>query len=338
MFELPKLNDAEIHTLFQANDKGMLCEIQGVLFDLNHIDLDRQVWKREGKIIGMGARFGPPWLFFPWNQDENYGLKEGALKVLPGDSICIASVDRIKLAHPWGKQAYDDDVDRLDVNLVIKRADGTNCLVSGPLRFAPKGKVWASTEKRNWNSAYAGLKERLRQILKIDLSENWLRASDADYLRSNLAALSPEHQTLALAFKALWDMHHPDEFTDPFAVASMFGYLMARAEAEQRMLARALNADGISGEQSLAGQKTGKQKADRADALYKNDLLVTCKEARKKDPQLGQKKLARLATETSWYIALGGLAPDENTMVQAIKQFERKDRLPRGERNPSQKG
>lgn len=244
--------------LIEAARNGTEVEVEGVTLDLN-CELAPAEWQPispPGVYGSIDALYGPeiifPWTPSDWRQD--FEAKGHAVEAPPGSRVYIWKVVSFPAPSPFDDLDHPANRERRIAYLAVGRPDGTHAFARRGVVYLRDGAVASRIEAFDWAGAYRGMLERMEEVFGVEDVED---AVDADH---TAWPKMPDGMPKAygMAFLALRDRHK--DF-DGHAMAA-FGYMIARAEAEEQLLAAARR--GRRAVEQVAKASSAKAAKDRA--------------------------------------------------------------------------
>lgn len=237
--EVPELDPAEAEMFVRLWHLGSACrggeyiEVDGVFFDLAHPDLDRTQWS-PSSVLGS-ARFdrNAPRLLFPWSSEDDrliQNARGSALEVRPGDTLIILGVKALAVRAGQGSLDHPHHQESRWAELGVRSPTGRITPVPQAWEFRGAADVMSPLSRGDYFQAQQALYARLQAALGFEEDVESLLLSDD---MSDWPAFSPMADPLyERALKALWTAEcGADE-----EGRAVFGYLMGRAEANERLL------------------------------------------------------------------------------------------------------
>ncbi len=238
--------------------------VDGVIFELRCDELDTDLWRPVAP-LGIysyeGVRFGPR-IVFPWTPTEwtDRWRSEGEVVEAPaGSRIKIALIRSAPLAAPFKDLDLVENRERKIAHLWVFTPDGELKVAEPPLQLIAETATAVQIELENYGQAYRGLVSKLERLIGCEDLEQFI-----DGPIEQLPKL-PEHLSLTYR-RAFLALHEAVGKFDENAYAA-FGYLMARAEAEQQLLELALR------EHQAAEHRAEGGRARRSNSRLKTEPL-----------------------------------------------------------------
>jgi hypothetical protein len=208
-------------------------EIEGVEFDLQHEDLDRNAWEPT-TILGSLALADrhTPRLLFPWASDrerEIFEQRGQGVEVHAGDKLVIASVQRMGVKADHGTLDHPQHQERRWAHLVVQRASGAKVQVGQAWEFQGVSDVMTPIARGDYKQARNALLARMSDVLGLESIDDLLLA-DSPEAWPKFADTATDLNRLAA--DVLWDAE--SEYIEEAAM--VFGYLIGRAEARELLL------------------------------------------------------------------------------------------------------
>lgn len=241
-------------------------EVDGVSIDLR-CDLDAQEWR---PVAGLGiyshegVRWGPR-IAFPWTPEwvlEKWGDTPEVIAAPLGSRIKIATMHDAPLRATFGEFELPEHTERKAAYLWVYQAGGDLKLVEPPLQFVRTTATTIQIELDNYGGAYRGLVTKLERLIGCEDLEALLEEP-----LKNLLKL-PDHLSLNYR-QALLALHDAIDTANEHSYVA-FGYLMARAEAEQQLLESALR------DRQAAAHRAKGAKARQSNSRQKTEPLRSC--------------------------------------------------------------
>lgn len=235
--DVPDENEAwrryQLLTAFGAPEP---VEIDGIILDLA-CDLDTESWRPVaplGTYARQALRYGPR-IAFPWTpQDwiDHWREHEGYVDAPAGSRIKIALIRSMPLGSSFKTLDFEESREFKQAYLWVFTPDGEMAVADPPLVLVAETATLAQIDLDQFHRAYGGLVMKLERMIGSTDLEDRLTGPE-----ENWPSLPPD---LPLTYRrALHALREAVEGLDEHAYAA-FGYLMARAEAEQQLLDLAL--------------------------------------------------------------------------------------------------
>ncbi|ENZ81613.1 MULTISPECIES: hypothetical protein [Caulobacter] len=262
--------------------------VDGVCFHLT-CDVDKEVWKPLHTLGTYGQRqsmYGPE-LIFPWTPPWIRDFMSKTVDVIdvePGSLVVISVVGTAQLKSPFAQFGDDDAHKGKQARIVVLHADKTVSEATRPLVLLTEEATDAFVFVEDYSSAYQALLARLGVRAEIeDINE---------LVDEPLEAWPVPSPDLSETYKrAILALVEGNSSYDP-APYAVFGYLMARAEAEERLLAPAVR--GLQADEQQARFKAGKRQKSRSAT---EKLRLIAKAIIAQNSQISLSRCARMVEE-----------------------------------------
>ncbi|PIB89924.1 hypothetical protein [Caulobacter sp. FWC2] len=318
-FKLTLEDRARINRVFKLADAWRSPEpvlVDGVYIDLS-CDVDKEIWKPLHTLGAYGERqslYGPE-LIFPWTPPPVRAFMAERIEVIDvaaGSVIMISLVRTAQLKTPYAQFGDDDAHKGKQAHLVVVHPDKRVEPVSRPLVLLSEEATDAYLFLDDYRSAYHTLLARLGARAGIDNLDELV-----DEPLEAWPKFSPNlSQTYRRAILALLEGGKTYDH-EPYVA---FGYLMARAEAEDRLLAPALR--GLQADEKNARFKAGKRQKSRAET---EKLRVIARGIIVQDQQISLSKCARMVEEEIRKDPSWSFTSDDKWITRHIRElFERR--------------
>jgi len=237
--EVPEMDPAEAEMFLRLWHLGSACragepmEIDGVNFDLAHPDLDRSQWSPSSVLGSPRFDRNAPRLLFPWSTEDDRLIQTArgsALEVKTGDTLIIVGVKVLAVRAGQGKLDHPHHQESRWAELAVRSRAGRITPVAQAWEFRGAADVMSPLSKGDYFHAQQALYARLQAALGFEEDVESLLLSDD---MSDWPAFSSSADPLyEQALKALWKA----ECSADDEGRAVFGYLMGRAEANERLL------------------------------------------------------------------------------------------------------
>lgn len=238
--------------------------IDGVTFDLS-CDLDTRLWRPIAPLGTYGSealRFGPR-VIFPWTPSdwiEVWRSEDKPVTEAPaGSRIKIAMIRDAPLQAPFAALDLAEHRERKLAYLWVFQPDDELKLAEPPLQLIAETATALQIELLNYQGAYYSLGTKLERLIGCNDIEELVGTPLEEWPKL------PEHVSITYR-RALLALHDASEKFDEHAYVA-FGYLMARAEAEQLLLEPALR------EHKAAADRARGAEARRSNSRAKTEPL-----------------------------------------------------------------
>ena len=220
--------------VLRACREALECTVDGVTFALDHPDLPRDQWEPSGILGDYDPHQSLPALVFPWTPDHLRGLLLSAAKaveVRAGDKLEIGDVKKLAVRAEHGELDHPEHREQRWAEVRVLRADGKAAIAATRWCFTGAADVMTPINQGDYSQVKEALLERLARATGIDDLDDLDTADKADKTAwmAKVASAPPLYRK---AMQALWECR--DEWESGPAMA--FGYLLARAEAQELML------------------------------------------------------------------------------------------------------
>lgn len=290
--------------------------VDGVCFHLT-CDVDKSVWKPLHTLGTYGQRqsmYGPE-LIFPWTPPwvrEFMAKTIDVIDVEPGSLVLISVVGTAQLKSPFAQFGDDDAHKGKQARIVVLHADKQVSEATRPLVLLTEDATDAYIHVEDYKSAYQALLARLGERAGIeDLSElvdeplkAWPKPSPD---------LSETYRRAILALVEGNQSYDPE----PYVV---FGYLMARAVAEDQLLPPALR--GRQADEQQAKFRAGKRQKSRTET---EKLRLVAKAIIAQNSEISLSKCARMVEDEVRQDPSWKRKSDDKWIVRHIRElFEKR--------------
>lgn len=251
---------------------GKPIEIDGITFDLS-CEVDPKVWRPIaplGTYSYEGIKYGPR-IQFPWTPEawvERWRSEGEVIDAPIGSMIKVAVVDRAPLRATFQHLDLLENRERILLYIWVFQIGGDLKVAEPPLQLIAETATAVQIELENYSGAHRSLVAKLEQLLECKDLEILMDGPEQDW------PVVPEHLSLTYR-RALMALHEGVEKMDEHAYVA-FGYLMARAEAEQQLLDLALREDQAARDRAKgnrARSEKSRQKTERLRDLAKSLIL-----------------------------------------------------------------
>ena len=220
------------YKLIRSSREGVPVECDGVTIDLRS-ELDSAVWQ---PILPLGmyghfAALHGPGIIFPWTDEgwrKHFRDRGSVVEAKAGSRVSVRAISTIPIETQFAEFDHPSQRERKLAFLIVTSEEGSIELVERPLIFLKSGMVSHFIGIGDYYGAYHGMLARLEQVLGVSDIEEMAEGPPEDWVK--LPDGLP--QSFGLAFISL--ASRQDDF-DGHAMAA-FGYMMARAEAEEQLL------------------------------------------------------------------------------------------------------
>jgi hypothetical protein len=220
--------------VLRACREALECTVDGVTFALSHADLPPDQWEPSGILGDYDPRQSVPALVFPWTPGharEFLLSAANAIEVRPGDKLVIGDVKKLAVRAEHGELDHPEHREQRWAEVRILRANGKAATATTRWCFTGAADVMTPINQGDYSQVKEALSERLARATGIDDLDDLDTADKAEKAvwMAKVATAPPLYQK---AMQALWECR--DEWDNGPAMA--FGYLLARAEAQELML------------------------------------------------------------------------------------------------------
>lgn len=224
------------YTLLEAIRTGSVVQIGGVTLDMR-CPLDPKQWQPLNPfgLYGSRASLWQPEIVFPWTPTdwrEVFEKKGHALEAGPGSVVTLVVVGDRPLDMGFEELDDPENIARKLVYVMVRSPDGGLATAPQPLQYLQVGAVASLIPMGDYSGAYRGMLARLERLLGVEDVESLVDDTPV----SDWPRLGPA--TSRSYVEALFALKAREEDFDGHAMAA-FGYLIARAEAEDQLLALA---------------------------------------------------------------------------------------------------
>jgi hypothetical protein len=208
-------------------------EIDGVHFDLRHPDLDRNVWSPV-VLLGDPYDLGPhtPRILFPWSSSMErtaHKARGDAVTVREGETVVVTDVRSLPVSSDQGALDHPHHRECRWAHLAVKTSGGRLKPVHQAWEFRGTADVMTPLARGDYDNARWALYARLCAALGIDDIDSIILAGSRDDWP---AFADAAHPLYLKALDALWAA----EGEGVEEASAVFGYLIGRAEASERLL------------------------------------------------------------------------------------------------------
>ncbi|MEG1452054.1 hypothetical protein [Brevundimonas sp.] len=237
--QVPDLDPAESEMFMRmwhlrsACRAGERIDVEGVFFDLAHPDLDRTQWSPTSVLGAVRFDRNAPRLLFPWSSEDDrliQNARGNAQEVKAGDTVVILGVKVIPVRAAQGQLDHPHHQESRWAELGLKSAAGRITPIAQAWEFRGAADVMTPLSRGDYFHAQQALYARLQTALGFEEDVESLMLSDdrSDWPTFSSLADPLYHQAIV----ALWSA----ESSADEEGRAVFGYLMARAEANERLL------------------------------------------------------------------------------------------------------
>jgi hypothetical protein len=218
--------------LITAFESDQTVHVEGVKLNFA-CDLDRSKWKPACTLGLYGHRaalYGPE-IIFPWTPADwrkSFERDGHALQAKKGSLVFVGQVTSAPITTPFEGLDHPDQRERKLAYICVLSPEGKVEIAHRPLLLLPQGAVSAHIQLGDYSAAFRGMTSKLEQILGFENIESLADEPPENWPKPNEGAAPAYRQAFLALVEAV------KEF-DEKAYAT-FGYLMARAEAEDQLL------------------------------------------------------------------------------------------------------
>lgn len=218
--------------LMDAWDQNQPATVDGVRFLLD-CDVDKKVWTplHHLGLYGRRTSLHGPELIFPWTPPEARAYMAESIEVIDvhvGDAVVAGYVQTGSLRSAFDGIADGHQIEGKQVSLFVLRGDGKAVSVKRPLILLTPTATEAFVRVSDYASVYRSLLARLEARSGLSDIESLLDAPVEEWPPLPTELAETYRRALVALLEANRSYDHQTYVT--------FGYLMAKAEAEEQLL------------------------------------------------------------------------------------------------------
>ncbi len=279
------------HELIMAWRADKPVVVDGIVFDLR-CDVDKERWSPLSYLgfhSYQAARQGPE-LVFPWTplEQRSYIEKAGPFVVVAkGSIVTLGGVEDRTFRSAFADFAESEQVHAKAATVLVVTPDKEVLEAKRPLIMLTEAATEPLIDYEEYDAAYRGLIRRLERLSGLDDLEDLIEEPITQWParpRTMPPIYAKAFYTLIQAKKEM--------AVDSEAAFVAFGYLMAKAEAQQQLLDVATR-----GRTAIASQESAVKARKAANRPIKDRILAEAKLVIAREPEISLTRCSQLIAE-----------------------------------------